>query len=161
MIDRADPLDYFIGDRFFVYLMLLFRQCFQGICEIPSRMGPAPCEDDGFVFPVQLPVGRVSIADNDTGESFQEIPRMVYWGIPLSLSRPVDPHVTLAVRRTPILRYFDRSLIGLQHMEAVHSVMTVIIKRPQITGGTLDHPVGHHLPGNVDVIAQEFLTDPL
>ena len=39
MIDRADPLDRFIGDRFLGCLMLLFRQCFQCICEIPSRMG--------------------------------------------------------------------------------------------------------------------------
>ena len=77
MIDRTDPLDCFIGDRFFGCLMFLFRQCFQGIREIPSRMGPAPCEDDGFGFPVQLPVGGVSVADNDTGESFQEFPRMV------------------------------------------------------------------------------------
>ena len=113
MIDRADPLDCFIGDRFFVYLMLLFRQCFQGICEIPSCMDPAPCEDDGFIFPVQLPVGGVSIADNDARKSFQEFPRMVCfpgllvfiqedWGISISLSRPVDPHVALAVRWTPI-----------------------------------------------------------
>ena len=107
-------IDRFIGDRFFGCLMLLFRQCFQGICEIPSRTGPAPCKDDGFGFPVQLPVGGVSVADNDTGKSFQEFPGIVYfpgllvfiqddWGIPISLSCPVDPHVTLTVRRPPIL----------------------------------------------------------
>ena len=83
------------------------------------------------------------------------------WGISISLSRPIDPHVTLTVRRTPILRYFDRSLIGLQHMEEVHPVMKVIIKGPQIPVGTLDHPVGHYLPGDMDVIAQEFLADPI
>ena len=66
-----------IGDRFFGCLILLFRQCFQDICEIHSRMDPVPCEDDGFNFPIQLPVGGVSVADNDTGESFQEFPRMV------------------------------------------------------------------------------------
>ena len=77
MIDRTNPLDRFISDRIPGCFMLLFRQCFQGIGEIPSRMGPAPCEDDGFGFPVQLPVGGVSIADNDTCESFQEFPRMV------------------------------------------------------------------------------------
>ena len=135
-------------------------------------MGPAPCKDNGFGFPVQLPVGGVSVADNDTGESFQEFPRMVCfpgllvfiqddWGISISLSRPIDPHVTLTVRRTPILRYFDRGLIGLQHMEAVHPVMKVIIKGTQIPVGTLDHPVRHHLPGDVDIIAQEFLADPV
>ena len=107
-------IDRFIGDRFFGCLMLLFRQCFQGICEIPSRTGPAPCKDDGSGFPVQLPVGGVSVADNDTGKSFQEFPGIVYfpgllvfiqddWGIPISLSCPVDPHVTLTVRRPPIL----------------------------------------------------------
>ena len=77
MIDRADPFDGFIGDRIFGCLILLFRQCFQGIREISSRMGPAPCKDNGFGFPVQLPVGGVSVADNDTGEPFQEFPRMV------------------------------------------------------------------------------------
>ena len=70
-------------------------------------------------------------------------------------------HVTLTIRRTPILRDLDRGLIGLQHMVAVHPVMKVIIKRPQIPVGTLDHPVRHHLPGDVDVIPQEFLADPV
>ena len=46
-------------------------------------------------------------------------------------------------------------------MEAVHPVMKVIIKGSQIPVGTLDHPVGHHLPGDVNVIAQEFLADPV
>ena len=46
-------------------------------------------------------------------------------------------------------------------MEAVHPVMKVIIKGTQIPVGTLDHSVRHHLPGDVDIIAQEFLADPV
>ena len=135
-------------------------------------MGPAPCEDDSFGFPIQLPVGGVSVADNDAGESFQEFPRMVCFPgllvfiqdngcIPISLSRPVNQHVTLAVCRAPILRYPNQSLIGLQHMETVHPVMKVIIKRSQIPIRTLDHPVRYHLLGDVDIIPQEFLTDSI
>ena len=74
----------------------------------------------------------------------------LYSGIPVSIFR------NRGVKSPGIL-----SLIGLQHMEAVHPVMKVIIKGPQILAGTLDHPVGHHLPGDVDVIAQEFLADPV
>ena len=79
----------------------------------------------------------------------------------VDLPGAVNPHITLAVCGTPILRYHDRSFVGLQHMEAVHPVMKVIIKGSQIPVGTLDHPVGHHLPGDVNVIAQEFLADPV
>ena len=172
MINRTDPLDCFISDRIFGYLMLLFRQCFQGVHEIPSRMSPAPCEGDGFGSPVQLLIDRVSVADDCTGESFQKLLRMVPFpsllvfiqdngGIPIPLSRPVNPHVTLTIRRTPIFRYLGRGLIGLQHMEAVHPVIKVIIKGPQIPVGTLNPPVRHHLPGDVDVIPQEFLDDPV
>lgn len=38
--------------------------------------------------------------------------------------------------------------------------MKVIIKRSQILVRALDHPVRHHLPGDVDVISQEFLANP-
>ena len=135
-------------------------------------MGPALCEDDGFGFPVQLPVGGVSATDNGACESFQEFPRMVCFPgllvfiqdngcIPISLSRPVNPHVTLAVRRAPILRYPNQSLIGLQHMETVQFFMEIIIKRSQIPIRTLDHPVCHYLPGDVDVVSQELLADPV
>ena len=135
-------------------------------------MGPAPCKNDGLAFPIPLPVGGVSVTDNYSCESFQEFPRMICFsgllvfiqdngGIPIFLSRPVNPHVTLAVCRAPILRYLDRSLIGLQHMEAVHPVMKVIIKRPQISVRTLNHPVCHYLPGDVDVISQKLLADPV
>lgn len=82
-------------------------------------------------------------------------------GITISLSRPVDPHVTLTVCRAPILRYLNRSLVGLQHMEMVHPVMKVIIKRSQIPVRTLDHPVRHYLPGDMDVVSLELLADPV
>ena len=39
--------------------------------------------------------------------------------------------------------------------------MEIIIKDSQIPVRTLDHPVRHHLLGNVDVVPQEFLTDPV
>lgn len=132
MVYGANPLGRLVSDRIFGCLMILFRQCLQGIGKIPSRMGSAPCENDGLTFPVQLPVGGVSATDNGACESFQEFPRMVCFPgllvfiqdngcIPISLSRPVNPHVTLAVCRAPILRYPDQSLIGLQHMETVCS----------------------------------------
>ena len=114
MVDCADPLDRFVSDGIFSCLMAFFWQCLQGIGKIPSRMGPAPCENDRLAFPVQLPVGGVSVTDNGARESFQEFPRMIRFpgllvfiqdngGIPTPLSRPVDPHVTLAVCRVPIL----------------------------------------------------------
>ena len=46
-------------------------------------------------------------------------------------------------------------------METVHPVMKVIIKRSQIPIRTLDHPVCHYLPGDVDVVSQELLADPV
>ena len=58
-------------------------------------------------------------------------------------------------------RYHDRSFVGLQHMETVQFFMEIIIKDSQIPVRTLDHPVRHHLLGNVDVVPQEFLTDPV
>ena len=50
MADCADPLDGLVSDRIFGCLMVFFRQCLQGIGEIPSRMGSAPCENDRFAF---------------------------------------------------------------------------------------------------------------
>ena len=77
MVDCADPFDRLVSDRIFGRRMLLFRQYFQGVGEIPSRMGPAPCKNDGPALPVQLPVGGVSVTDNYSCESFQEFPRMI------------------------------------------------------------------------------------
>ena len=68
-------------------------------------------------------------------------------------------HIAFAVCGAPILRYHDRSFVGLQHMETVQLFMEVIIKDSQIPVCTLHHPVRHHLPGDMDVIPQEFLAD--
>ena len=46
-------------------------------------------------------------------------------------------------------------------MKAIQLFIKVIIKTSQISVRTLDHPVRHHLFGNVDVIPQEFLADPV
>lgn len=135
-------------------------------------MGPALCENDGFAFLVQLPVGGVSVTDNGASESFQEFLRIICFpgflvciqdngGIPISLACPVDTHVTLTVCLIPLFRYFDRKLIGMQHMETVHPFMKVIIKSSQIPVRTLDYPVCHYLPGDVDVISQKLLADPV
>ena len=49
MIDCTDPLDCFIGDRFLGCLMLLFRQCFQGIFEKALAPEEDGAEQDGTV----------------------------------------------------------------------------------------------------------------
>ena len=46
-------------------------------------------------------------------------------------------------------------------METIQLFMEVVIQDPQIPVRTLDHPVRHHLLGDVDIIPQEFLADPV
>ena len=55
MVYGANPLGRLVSDRIFGCLMILFRQCLQGIGKIPSRMGPAPCENDGLTFLSGIP----------------------------------------------------------------------------------------------------------
>ena len=126
-------------------------------------MGPAACKDDVWIFPVQLPVYRVTIADYDSFKILQEFFRMVRfpgalvfiqddWGICITLSGPVDPHVTFAVCWSPILSHHDRSLISLKYMKLIHLPVETVIKDTQIPVCTLDHPVCHDLSGDMDVI---------
>ena len=79
----------------------------------------------------------------------------------VDLPGAVDPHIALTVCGTSILRYHDRGLVCLQHMETVQLFMEVIIKDSQIPVRTLDHPVRHHLLRDMDIIPQEFLADPV
>ena len=46
-------------------------------------------------------------------------------------------------------------------METVQLFMKIIIQETQIPIRTLDHPVRHYLPGDVDIFPQEFLADPI
>ncbi len=134
--------------------------------------GPAPCKNNIRILPIQLPVSGIAVADNHACEVFQEFSRVIRFAGPLifiqddgrifvHLPSAINPHITLAVCGTPILRYHDRSFVGLQHMETIQFFMEIIIKDSQIPVRTLDHPVRHHLLGNVDVVPQEFLTDPV
>ena len=82
-------------------------------------------------------------------------------GICITLSGPVDPHVTFAVCWSPILSHHDRSLISLKYMKLIHLPVETVIKDTQIPVCTLDHPVCHDLSGDMDVIPQEFLADPV
>ena len=79
----------------------------------------------------------------------------------VELTGTIDPHIALTVCGASVFRYHDGGLIGLQHMETVQFFMQVVIKNPQISVCTLDHPIRHHLLGDVDIIPQEFLTDPI
>lgn len=135
-------------------------------------MCPASGKNDIRIFPVQLPVSGIAVTDNYPCKAPQEFPRVVCFSGPLifiqddgrifvDLPGAVDPHIALAVCGAPILRYHDRSFIGLQHMVTIQFFMEIIIKDSQIPVRTLDHPVRHHLLGNVDVVPQEFLTDPV
>ena len=46
-------------------------------------------------------------------------------------------------------------------MKLIHLLMEPVIKDSQIPVRTLDHPVCHDLSGDMDVIPQEFLADPV
>jgi len=135
-------------------------------------MGPAARKDDVWIFPVQFPVCRVTIADYDPFKILQEFFRMIRFpgalvfiqddrGICITLSSPIDPHVTFAVHRPSILSDHDRSLIRLKHMKLIQFPVETVIKDTQIPVCTLDHPVCHDLSGDMDVIPQEFLADPV
>ena len=133
-------------------------------------MRPAPCKNDIRILPIQLPVSGIAVTDNYTCKALQEFLRVVCFSGPLifiqddgrifvDLPSAIDPHIALTVCGTPILRYHDRGLVCLQHMETIQLFMEVIIKDSQIPVRTLDHPVRHHLLRDVDIIPQEFLTD--
>ncbi len=83
------------------------------------------------------------------------------WGICITLSGPVDPHVTFAVRWPSILSDHDGSLIRLKHMKLIQLPVETVIKDVQIFVRALDHPVFHDLSEYMNVISQEFLTDPV
>ena len=135
-------------------------------------MDPAPGKCDIRIFPTQLPVSGIAVTDNYACETFQEFSRVVRFSgslifiqddgrIFVHLPGAVDPHIALTVCGAPILRYHDRGLVSLQHMETVQLFMKMIIKGTQIPVCTLDHPVRHYLLGDVDIIPQEFLADPI
>lgn len=63
--------------------------------------------------------------------------------IRITLSGPIDPHVTFTVYRPSILSDHDRSLISLKYMKLIHLLMEPVIKDSQIPVRTLDHPVCH------------------
>ena len=135
-------------------------------------MCPAPGKCDIRILPAQLSIGGITITDNYACETLQKFSRMVCFSGPLifiqddgrifvHFSGAVDPHIALAVCGTSILRYHDRSFIGLQYMETVQLFTEVIIKDSQIPVCALDHPVRHYLFGNGDVFPQEFLANPV
>ena len=129
-------------------------------------------KEDVRIFPIQLPVCRITVADHNPLETFQKFFWMVCFpgtlvfiqndrGIRITLSGPVDPHVTFAVRRPSVLSDHNRRLIRLKYMKLIHLLVETVIKDAQITVRTLDHPVCHDLSGDMDVIPQEFLADPV
>lgn len=79
----------------------------------------------------------------------------------VDLASAVDTHIALTVCRASVFRYHNGCLIGLQQVETVQFFMQAGIKAPQIPVRTLEHPVRHHLLGNVDIIPQKFLIDPI
>ena len=119
-------------------------------------MRPASGKNDIRIFPVQLPVSGIAVTDNHAGKAFEEFPWVVCFpgplvfiqddgGIFIALPGTVDPHIALTVCGTPVLRYLDRSFIGLQHMETIQFFMEAVIKDTQMPVCALDHPVCHHL----------------
>ena len=134
-------------------------------------MGSATGKDDVRIFPVQLPVCRITVADHDPIETFQEFFQMVCFpdtpvfiqddlGIRITFSAPINPHITFTVRRPPVLNDHNQRLFCLKYMKLIHLPVETVIKDTQIPVCTLDHPVCHDLSGNMDVIPQEFLADP-
>lgn len=77
---------------------------------------------------------KLTVAYYDTFKILQEFFRMVRFSGPLvfiqddrsiriTLSGPIDPHVTFTVYRPSILSDHDRSLISLKYMKLIHLLM--------------------------------------
>ena len=69
----------------------------------------------------------------------------------------VYPHEAFASGRTAIFIYQDWRLICLQHMVVIHFFMQVIIEDRKISVCTLDGPVCHVLPGDMQAVTFKLL----
>ena len=93
-------------------------------------MCPASGKNNIRIFPIQLPVSGIAVADNHACEALQKFSWVVCFSgtlifvqddrrVCVDLTGAVDLHIALAVCGASIFRYHDRGLVRLQHMEKI------------------------------------------
>ena len=85
-----------------------------------------------------------------------------YNGLFRAAAGAVQPHVGLAGRGTSrLFQHLQGRLIRVQHRLLAKPFMQRIVDRPQPFLRSLQQPVGHRLPGQLQALTIEFLFQPV
>ena len=85
-----------------------------------------------------------------------------YNGLLRAAAGAVQPHVGLTGRGTPrLFQHLQGRLIRVQHRLLAKPFMQHIVDRPQPFLRSLQQPVGHSLPGQLQALTIEFLFQPV
>ena len=114
---------------------------------VSIRVQPAGKALQKVLCMLRFPCGLVLIQDN---------------GLLRTAAGPVQPHIGLAGGGTPrFLQHLQGRFVGVQHRLLTKLLAQRIVDWPQPLLRSVQQPVGHGLPGQLQALALKFLLQPV